>query len=312
MTNSHTLRIEGAATALSSISHGGEHAGTTQSLRRERIIQPDGTVAEIPVISGNSLRGILRDHAANQLWQMLGEPELPLPVFDALWGGGALAKAGAGHVLSGVQLSQLRSRVPMVSLFGCAGGGRIIEGRLQVGKLVPIVAETAHLCPPTLTSVTPASIWEHLQIEEFSRQDDAKRSTLAPAIAGALPAANQNGTLVDDGPLPVQREVAQQMRYGIETLAAGTRLWWWMAVRNASDLELAVLRDALNSWGAAGAHIGGRSSTGHGRLALDVAQWATVSARATVGDPLPTLSDSLAAYCRANTSDILEALSWLA
>ena len=50
----------GTVTARTSISHGGETRGLISMLRREAIIQPDGTTAMVPIISGNSLRGRLR------------------------------------------------------------------------------------------------------------------------------------------------------------------------------------------------------------------------------------------------------------
>ena len=82
-----TYRIEGAATLLSSLSHGGEHAGTVGFLRREKIMQPDGQIVEVPIVSGNALRGLLRDHAADVMWRALGSPELPVAHSLACRGG---------------------------------------------------------------------------------------------------------------------------------------------------------------------------------------------------------------------------------
>ena len=47
-----TYVFEGTMTALTSISHIGETHGINAKLRREKIVQPDGTVEEIPVIYG--------------------------------------------------------------------------------------------------------------------------------------------------------------------------------------------------------------------------------------------------------------------
>jgi len=294
-----SYRSEGVATLLSSVSHGGEHAGTVQMLRRERVVQPDGSVTEVPVISGNALRGILRDHSAGLLWRALGEPELPLPVFHVLWSGGALAKAGAGHVITSQQLAELRRLVPHVSLFGAAGGGRIIEGKLLVGKLTPVCAETAHIMPPGALAGGERSIWEMLQVEEFSRRDDAKRPALTAAIAGG--GVLESGDGKPDGP-------AQQMRYGIETIAAGTRLHWWIGLRDVTGLEAETFRAALASWAADGAHLGGRSATGHGRLAISSDSWVSAAPALTAGSALPAGPEGHAAEHRDR---ILEALGWL-
>jgi len=309
-------KIEGTATVLSSISHGGENAGTTQYLRREKVVQPDGSVAEVPIISGNALRGILRDHSANYTWEYLGRPELPLPVFDVLYSGGALAKAGSGKVLGSKQLAELRRLVPHVALFGAAGGGRIIEGRLQVGKLTPIVRQTTHLYPAP-EGFAPPDMWDLLQLEGFTRRDDAKRPQLAERIAGMLPTTEPaQGALlteVDTTDDTLDRESAQQMRYEVETLAAGTLLHWSIRVECASELVEAQLAAALASWGASGAHIGGRSATGHGRLALDAHQWVTSRVEPTEGSELaPSWHDQLASHHAEHKDEIVEALGWLA
>jgi CRISPR type IV-associated protein Csf2 len=301
------LRIEGAATLLSSLSHGGEHAGTVGFLRREKIVGPAG-ITEVPVVSGNALRGLLRDHAARLWWELLDRPRLPVPVFHLLWSGGSLAKAGATHAISARQLAEVRQLIPMVSLFGGSGAGKIIEGKLRVGKLTPICAETAHLVPSEVASADLPSIWEALQIEEFTRRDDAKRDQLQPAI-GAVD--RDTGALLDASSESADAP-AQQMRYGVETLAAGARLHWWMSLHDVTDVEIALFAAAVDAWRSAGAHLGGRSATGHGRLHLDVAQWAEQSAT-TVGAALDGASDDrLRTHVAEHHDDILEAMAWFA
>lgn len=316
-------RIEGAATVLSSITHGGDRQGTIMGFRREKIIGTDGRPVEVPIVSGNSLRGILRDHAADITWRHLGEPELPAAVFHLLWSGGSLSKAGAGHTLGARQLAEVRRLVPLVSLFGGSGAGKIIEGKLRVGKLTPICAETAHLLPDGLIGDTPASMWDHLQLEEFTRRDDSKRDQLHPAIHGLAPKALEepgaDGALLAVDPHEPAAETetaagpAQQMRYGIETLAAGTRLHWWVALRHVTDVETALFAAAIEAWTSDGAAIGGRSSSGHGRLRLDVHQWQHQSPTATVGEALDvTGRDHLGDHFAKHRDEIVEALGWFA
>lgn len=295
------LHLEGAATLLSSLIHGGEHAGTIGYLRREKFIQPDGTVAEVPVVSGNAVRGVLRRHSARLLWEQLGRPELDLPTFHVLMSGGALAKAGAGHVLSSPQLQELYQLVPHVSVFGAAGGGRIIGGRLQVGKMVPVCAETAHVMPDGIDTSTVRPVHDLLQIEEYSRLDSAKQ----PAELVMLADADGDGDGDPDDGVP-----ATQMRYGHETLAVGTLLHWWLRLRAPNDLEVACLAAALRSWAAAGAHLGGRSATGHGRVAVHTDRWQIAQPQLTDGSDLTSDID-LAGWTADRRDDILTALSWL-
>lgn len=324
-----SYRIEGVATLLSSLTHGGDHAGTTGFLRREKIVTADGTsVTEVPVVSGNALRGILRDHAAEVFWEALGRPRLPLPVFHLLWSGGALAKAGAGHVLGARQLQDIRRLIPLVSVFGGSGAGKIIEGKLRVGKLTPICKETAHLLPDGVTPPDDErplpSMWDMLQIEEFTRRDDAKRDRLHHAVEGFTPAPLPS-TTADEGKLldvadhapAIEDEAAdgpaQQMRYGVETLAAGARLHWWMTLDRVTRVETALVAAAVESWLTSGGAIGGRSATGHGRLRLDVHAWQHQTPTVTVGQALDVRGrDDLVDHCTEHHDDILTALGWFA
>jgi 3'-phosphoadenosine 5'-phosphosulfate sulfotransferase (PAPS reductase)/FAD synthetase len=68
-----TLVYEGTMTALTSIAHnGGQSFGIESKLRRERFVQPDGSVEEVPILSGNGLRGMLRDRGMWHMCRALG------------------------------------------------------------------------------------------------------------------------------------------------------------------------------------------------------------------------------------------------
>ena len=68
-----TKVFEGVVTALSSVSHnGGQVFGNSAPFRREKFCLPNGAVEMIPIISGNSVRGVLRDRGMLQMCRMLG------------------------------------------------------------------------------------------------------------------------------------------------------------------------------------------------------------------------------------------------
>jgi RAMP superfamily len=252
-------RWRGTATALSSLVHGDETLGTTTTFRRERIVQPDGRIEEVPVVSGNALRGLLRRRAADLLWEALGHPPLPLAVQALLWSGGALAKrrstaGGPAAVLSGAQLASVRALIPHLAVFGGAGGGRLLRGALAVGKLLPICAETAHLLPADQRAGGPVpAIDELLQVEEYARVDDGVDGGLQPPGDDPATAAAGEGGL--------------QLRYAVETLAAGTQFSVWLALTGVTAAQHAFFCEALQRW-QADAHVGGRTRIGHGRLAV--------------------------------------------
>jgi len=103
-----TVCFEGTVTALTSISHIGDSHGVTAKLRREKIVQPDGSVEEIPILSGNGVRGILRDRGMLHLCRELGfgvndengeVQGLSKEAFYLLFSGGALSKQGGARGL---------------------------------------------------------------------------------------------------------------------------------------------------------------------------------------------------------------------
>jgi hypothetical protein len=241
-------------TAASSIAHGGETRGTITLLRRELVVQPDGHAVYVPVISGNAFRGRLRRIGEELTRDILQyEGQLPLAAAHALRSGGSLAKASA-EPLSGQKLHQLRSLVPQIGVFGAAVGGRIIDGCLQVGKVLPHVAECAHLIPAA-RGAPPA--FTATQIETFIRQDDSYTHDFAAALAipGASPEPGAGPGLL--------------MMYRIETFPAGTTFSSWLQLTRATPLEVAFFTDVLRAFTDDG-RLGGRAATGHGKVICDL------------------------------------------
>lgn len=272
MTSLPSITWTGTATALTSISHAGDTRGTLTLLRRERIILPDDTITEIPIISGNCLRGTLRRHAEELLREVLDYAgHLTLAAAHTLRAGGSLTKTSNGEPLSGSRLATLRAHIPVIGLFGAATTGRIIDGCLQVGKLIPHLAETAHI-----TGVTTArSAFDAVQVEHYTQAD----STLDHAAPGPT----------DD------TFTAQPMRYGIETFPAGTRFTLRLRLNRPTPLEAAFFADLLAGY-TDHATVGGRLGIGHGQIHLDLTPSSTVPAmdwRTHLHDRRETALDAL-------------------
>lgn len=247
MTN--TIRWTGTLTALSSISHGGETRGLATMLRREQVFHPlTGALVPVPIISGNAFRGVLRRIGEDLLRDVLEyDHQLPLAAAHALRSGGALAKTSK-EPLSGARLANLRRLVPQIGVFGAAGGGCIIQGCLQVGKVVPHVLETSHLTGVTCVRTA----FDAVQIETYSRVDDSTSHSFV--------ATTKSDGLASD---------TQQMRYRVETFPAGTTFSTWLTLTRPTNLEAAFFADVLESFTQHGT-LGGRSAIGHGRISTDL------------------------------------------
>lgn len=234
------IQWRGTATALSSVAHGAETRGLVTMLRREQIIGPDGEITSIPLVSGNGLRGRLRRVGEELTRQALGyENQLTIAAAAALRSGGALVKT-TGEPISGQALAQLRKLVPMIGVFGAAGAGRLIDGCLQVGKLIPIATETIDLISGANAAKARLSVEDLTEIETYARIGEAHETS-------------------DGSP----------MQFRIETFRAGTVFDVWLNLTHPTPAEASFFADVLASY-CENASVAGRSSIGHGRLRFDL------------------------------------------
>lgn len=280
---SQTYEMAGVMTALSSIIHsGGQSFGITTKLRREKFVQPDGSVEEVPVLSGNGIRGRLRDLGMAHFCRMLGYgvnesgevQGLTLPAFYFLFSGGALTASDGGKALDLSYARKLRELIPLVGVFGGAVGNQILPGKLIVDKAYPICAETSHLLPTQYQSDAPVSIWGYLQEEMYTRKDDEKdehkRAYLDAPTQTKLLAGASVQALTEAGP--------QQMMYYVESFAAGTRFYWRVLLTDATDIEFEAFLSCLAEFSKV-PYLGGRSAAGLGHVAMQCDQWRRIDSR---------------------------------
>lgn len=301
------LRTEwyaGVVTALTSISHIGPDAGgqtTTSYLRREKFVQPDGTVQLIPIVSGNGMRGLLRDRGMWHMCRKLGYGVdestgeilgLSLEAFHFLFSGGTLTSA-VGRGLDIDAARKIRDLIPLVGLFGGAMGNQVMQGKLKVGKMIPICQETKHVLPAWCMEDDPPSVYEYVQQEAFTRKDDEKnehlRELIAPNVRALLEASSaakraKRGTTEEKPDSEVGQH--QQMRYFVETLAAGTKLFWEIAVEDVSVIEYDAFWTTLMIFAQA-PFIGGKSGTGHGKVSIQFRDWMRIDPNKLPVEKLP-------------------------
>jgi len=323
----HTRVFEGTMTALTSISHIGDTHGIHSKLRREKVVQPDGTVEEVPIISGNSIRGILRDRGMLHMLRCLGYGVdedtgevrgLSMEAFYFLFSGGSLTKTSS-RGLDIDEARRWRDLIPLVALFGGAMGNQIMPGKVKVGKAIPICAETAHILPERLVpgGRELKSIWELCQEEAYTRRDDEKneklRKLIAPEVRGLLEAKaaedrQKRGTSKDVR----GDEQKQQMRYFVETVAAGTELYWDVTLDDVTDLEFEAFCVVLAEFSRF-PYIGGKSGVGCGKVAIRFDKWMEVDPRISLeGKELSfALGNLYKNHLESNAGDIRELLNGL-
>lgn len=285
-----TIKMEGKLTALSSIVHnGGESLSTSAMLRREKCVLPNGRVESIPIISGNGMRGLLRDRGMFHMLRSLGygvDEEkgdvkgLPLPAFYFLFSGGSLVSTGS----NGIDIDwarKIKETIPLVGLFGGAVGNMIMPGKMKIGKLIPIAMETNHLLPEKFRNEHAESVWEYVQEEMYVRKDDEKDDRLR----GMISVVDKKKLASKDQRKIIKSKagggVAQQMKYSVESLVAGTQFYWKVILEDVTDVEFDAFITTMIEFSKA-PHIGGKSNIGHGEISVKMGKWIEIDSRSHI------------------------------
>jgi len=253
-------RIETIYTLLQPLSHIGESESTQSFLNTTTVVNGD-KIEEVMVYSGNALRGMLRDCGARYLLNKL-QIQVSLKAFHLLFSGGSI---GGAQSIDIDQARAIRKALPFVSLFGGGVGNQILDGKLKQTFAYPICRETNNILPSYLPK--PEYSWRHLSnVIEFSRKDDEKNETMRSqylALDGEelLAIEGEKGKKKKDEP-------ATQMRYSVEYLAAGTKLWHrWDII--CTELELGAFVSAIHEWQKQ-PYLGGMSGKGFGLVAAEM------------------------------------------
>lgn len=251
--------------------------------RRDKIITPTGEVIQVPIVSGSSFRGILRRIGESLTANVLDyeDTELPIPAAHLLTNGGRLAKSA--RPLTDEEERRLKALLPQIAVFGGAASGRIMSGLLAVGKVLPEIAELAHILPrpPQFALPTVLAVAD----ESFSHLSDHRSTTAQPPR-----------TDMDEKSSPLGR-------FGVETLPAGTRLQTWVQLTNATPVQAIFLMAVLGHFATYG-HLGGRIAAGHGQVR------ATIRPKVLRGK-LPPTKLEWAAELAAHRAEAIAALAQL-
>lgn len=237
-------RHEGMIVALSPIQHGGdEKTGSTPVLRS--LTHWDSAAARhvrLPFFSGNAIRGILRRLLMRDMCERLGYEVRSPKMHHALFTGGVLegTDEAAGFIDLAFRVA-IRDTIPPLALLGSAVGNQMIQGCLRVDHAMPICREYAALLGHVDDPRKEQSIRTFTDVSFATRRDDLR------AERGA-------------------DEQAQQMKIEFESFISGTAFAHSFTLAWASPIEASCLGRGIALL-AELPYIGGKSSSGYGRVA---------------------------------------------
>jgi CRISPR/Cas system CSM-associated protein Csm3 (group 7 of RAMP superfamily) len=196
------------ATCLSPLSHGADNnTGNSTLFRRMQVLSENGGILELPFISGNSIRGQMRDLLADHLLTSLGlsnsrsKPVINMWFFHAIYSGGSLSETSKEEKAIEKQLgtsgfssegiTQIRNFFPALSLLGWAFGNKILSGRMQVNDLRPRCKEWGYPESPTYQKLLS---WYYLTRQEnFQGVKDEKGESMIANTECLIPGTTLEG-----------------------------------------------------------------------------------------------------------------------
>lgn len=244
--------IDYTATLTTPLHHGSGSSGNTSLLRTEDVIRPDGRQAQVPFVSGNSIRHLIRSTIAWHAAVTLGieDGSLPKPVIDLLWSGGAVTSTGAEADLE--MAKRVEDLFPALSLMGYAAQSDIISGTLEVSHLYLVCEENSWRYPGGHHfKDVPAA---RFRGEEFGTRHDVSGT---PVDRFMDTVASATGT--------------SQMIYDMQVLKPGAIMWGQVRTRfGATDAQERVLNAALTLAAPGGvASLAAKTSVGFGQSQID-------------------------------------------
>lgn len=252
------LKINGTVRSVQPIIHGsntsdeGVIAQGNQLFHRKMKVYYEGRPVLIPVVSGNSIRGLMRRLGGKSFLKQLDLDQARIsPKWHyLLFSGGSLEEGGGkGKRRSNndgpskaarITMEELRKKIPLVSLFGCSYQNQILQGKVIVDFLIPYVDEIAELYGKPKPGIRAGEITDWLF---YTRQDDLEQE---------------------------EKTFDHQMIYKVEYIIPGIEFIHSFTLMGTNQVETALflhLLDELRSFG----HIGGKIAQGHGTAEFNYA-----------------------------------------
>lgn len=224
------------------VSHIGETASTGTIF--QTVLTSGG---RLPIITGNSVRGTLRDCSAIDLLNTVG-CKVEKEIFNVLFSGGNLN----GTMKNDVEKAKsVREHFPSISLFGGGLGDMIMQGKMIVGNLYPLCKETEEILGEDADEISWHSLIDEM---EMTRKDDTKDDRLKDYIENID--AEQKA------------KASTQMRFSVQYMAVGTVFIQDVKLVDCTDLETGAFYAALTQWFKKPV-LGGMSAKGFGLFDAD-------------------------------------------
>lgn len=290
--------LPGLARAITPIVHGeppeeGTRPSNVTSVRRIAYVLSSGTVADIPAISGNGIRGLTRRIFIDRTLAALDAYSLlDKHVAYFLLAGGA-TDPGTASIGGPEFRKEVRENLPFVDLLGGSLRGCFFPGRLRVGFMIPVTRETCESDPiaseygtfdperlPSLLDLNNAIAGRTLKLTRYD--EGIFTPDEGAAVAGVEAEAGE-------GQKAERRRASGRMIYTGQAIPINTVFTHYFALEWAPEPTVNAFWAFVDCFVERG-EVGGWQARGCGRVELKYFDPATKK------DITPTIKEKAAAY----------------
>jgi hypothetical protein len=278
-------RFEFILRAVQPIAHHSESLGNISLLMRRKIRQTDGSFAQVPIVTGDTMRHGMREASTYALLDAAGllrSPDLSEAALRLLFSGGMITGSSGGAVKLG-DYREMVDLIPPLALFGGCAQNRAIPGRLFVDDALLICVETYHLLPewalewvaqaqgtPDLQSCR-AHVEEETRVRMDPTLDPGKRRLLTASSQGDV---SQRMLLSEEASgegdvIAKDRAKSTMLPRSHEVVVSGSLFHWAVTATCYDDLDRDTFLVSCAAF-LSHARVGGKKATGHG-LVIPVA-----------------------------------------
>lgn len=267
-----TKRYEFILRAQTAIAHHAEVFGNSAISMRRKVRQPDGTFAQVPIVTADTMRHGLREAAAYAVLDALGFPALTEAALRLLFAGGMITGRGDASTIKLDQYREMVDMLPPLALLGGCAQNRSIPGRMQVDDAVLICEESRHVLPAWAFEhePTPDTCRAHVEEVQRVRMDPSlqpeKRALLTDGGASVEKRMGKSEEASEKGDALAKDDAKSTMLpRRFETVVAGSHFYWAVQATCLSELDVGSLNTMVGAF-LSGARVGGKRATGHGQI----------------------------------------------
>jgi hypothetical protein len=272
--------------AVTPIAHASESLGNHSIVMRRKTRLPGGGWANVPIITGDTMRHGLREAAAYAFLDaagMLDKADLSEAALRLLFTGGMVTGRGDAANIKMDDYRDMVDLVPPLALLGGCASNRVVPGRL-VSEDAVLVCEEAKALVPAWT-VERAGVLSgaraHLEIAQRVRMDatldPGKRKLLATGATAKLEAKTRRSEAAAEADDAIAREESKStmLPRTFEAVASGSLFSWRVQATCMSELDRDTFHAMIGAF-LSNARVGGKRGVGCGLLRAVAANAITV------------------------------------